>query len=240
MERRSEFYRGKEKTLFACEDPALLVLEFRDDATAFEGRRTAELTGKGEVNNRINTLVMAELARQGIPTHYVENQGDNACVVKRLVMLPVECVVRNRATGSICRRLGVERDRPLEPATFEMFLKNDELGDPLINRHHVETFGWATSAQVDQMVRWCHLANAHLSALFDRAGIELVDFKLEFGVVDGELVLGDAFTPDSCRLRDTDTGAPLDKDLFRKGQTGVVAAYRQVVERLDWVIEHPE
>lgn len=240
MKKGDEFYRGKEKTLYHCEQPDLLVVEFRDDATAFEGRRTAQLERKGEVNNRINALVMGVLNQIGLSTHFAGGLDGNSCLVKRLDMLPIECVVRNRATGSICRRLGVESNLPLEPATFEMFLKNDELGDPLINRHHVETFGWATSAQVDQMVRWCHLANAHLSELFDRAGIELVDFKLEFGVRNGELVLGDEFTPDSCRLRDSDSGEPLDKDLFRKGQEGVVKAYEQVAERLAWVIDHPE
>jgi len=227
------FYQGKEKTLYHTDNPERLILEFRDEATAFEGRRTAQLSDKGAVNNRINALVMQELQRQGLPTHFQQVEGEQGSVVKRLEMLPIECVIRNRATGSICRRLGVASDQPLQPPTFEMFLKNDELGDPLINRHHIATFGWASQEQVDAMIEYCHLANRTLSALFDRAGIELVDFKLEFGVYKGTLLLGDEFTPDSCRLRDKATGAKLDKDLFRQGDSGVVAAYQQVAERLE-------
>lgn len=226
------FYQGKEKTLYHTDNPERLILEFRDEATAFEGRRTAQLSHKGAVNNRINALVMQELQRQGLPTHFQQVEGEQGSVVKCLAMLPIECVIRNRATGSICRRLGVPGDQVLQPPTFEMFLKNDELGDPLINRHHIATFGWASQEQVDAMIEYCHLANRTLTALFDRAGIELVDFKLEFGVYKGTLLLGDEFTPDSCRLRDKATGAKLDKDLFRQGDSGVVAAYQQVAERL--------
>lgn len=230
------FYQGKEKTLYHTDNPDRLILEFRDEATAFEGRRTAQLSGKGAVNNQINALIMEQLQRYGLPTHFQQHQGAQESVVKALAMLPIECVIRNRATGSICRRLGVPGDQLLQPATFEMFLKNDELGDPLINRHHIATFGWASQEQVDAMIEYCHLANRTLTTLFDQAGIELVDFKLEFGVYQGALLLGDEFTPDSCRLRDKATGAKLDKDLFRQGDSGVVAAYKQVAERLRQVL----
>lgn len=232
MQKRDELYRGKAKTVFTTDNPEYLILEFRDDTSAFDGEKVEQLARKGMVNNKFNHFIMEKLAAAGIPTQMEALLSDTECVVKKLNMIPVECVVRNLAAGSLVRRLGVEEGLELNPPTFELFLKNDALHDPMVNESHVETFGWASAAQMAEMKRLTFAVNDVLKPLFADAGMLLVDYKLEFGVFHDEIVLGDEFSPDGCRLWDKETRTKLDKDRFRQGLGGVVEAYEEVAKRL--------
>ncbi len=232
MEKASELYSGKAKSVYASEDPDRLVLLFRDDTSAFDGEKTAKLARKGMVNNRFNAFIMQTLESAGVPTHFEALLSDNESLVKRLDMLPIECVVRNITAGSICRRLGVAEGMELEVPTFELFLKNDALHDPMINDYHIRAFGWATDEEVVRMKELTFAVNDVLKQLFADAGLLLVDYKLEFGRFEGRIVLGDEFTPDGCRLWDAGTRKKLDKDRFRQGLGDVVEAYEEVATRL--------
>lgn len=232
MEKRAELYTGKAKSVYLTDDPEALILLFRDDTSAFDGKRIEQLDRKGMVNNKFNAFIMEKLAAAGIPTHFVSLLSPQESLVKRLAMIPVECVVRNIAAGSMCKRLGVQEGLALNPPTFEFFLKNDALGDPMINDYHIQSFGWATAEQVARMKALSFAVNDILEALFRSGNLILVDFKLEFGLFHGDIVLGDEFTPDGCRLWDVDTREKLDKDRFRQNLGKVVEAYEIVGHRL--------
>jgi phosphoribosylaminoimidazole-succinocarboxamide synthase len=232
MEKREELYAGKAKSVYTTDDSDLLVLHFRNDTSAFDGKIIEQLDRKGMVNNKFNAFIMEKLEAAGIPTHFEKLLSDDECLVKKMDMIPVECVVRNIAAGSLCRRLGVEEGIDLNPPTFEFFLKNDELGDPMINDYHIESFGWATADQLSQMKELTFKVNSVLQALFLEGGMLLVDSKLEFGVFHGEVVLGDEFSPDGCRLWDVETREKLDKDRFRQGLGNVIESYEMVGARL--------
>ncbi len=232
MEKRAELYSGKAKSVYATDDQDYLVLAFRNDTSAFDGKRIEQLERKGMVNNKFNAFIMEKLKAAGIPTHFERLLSDQECLVKRMDMMPIECVVRNLAAGSLVRRLGVTEGQALNPPTFELFLKNDALGDPMINESHVETFGWATKEQLARAKELTFQANDVLRQLFDDAGLLLVDSKLEFGLFKGEVVLGDEFSPDNCRLWDKATRNKMDKDRFRQGLGGVIEAYEEVGRRL--------
>ncbi len=232
MEKKAELYRGKAKSVYTTDDPSRLVLLFRNDTSAFDGQRIEQLDRKGMVNNKFNHFIMTKLEEAGIPTQMDRLLSDNEVLVKKLDMVPIECVVRNVAAGSICRRLGVEEGLELNPPTFEFFLKNDPLHDPMVNEYHIRSFGWATDEQVARMKELTFKVNDVLKKMFDEAGLILVDYKLEFGVFEGQIVLGDEFSPDGCRLWDKATRQKLDKDRFRQGLGGVVEAYEEVAGRL--------
>ncbi len=232
MEKKAELYRGKAKSVYTTDDPTRLVLLFRNDTSAFDGEKVEQLDRKGMVNNKFNHFIMTKLEEAGVPTQMDRLLSDNEALVKKLDMVPVECVVRNVAAGSICRRLGVQEGLDLTPPTFEFFLKNDALHDPMINEYHIRSFGWATDEQVARMKELTFKVNDVLKKLFDDAGLILVDYKLEFGVFNGEVLLGDEFSPDGCRLWDKQTRQKLDKDRFRQGLGGVVEAYEEVAHRL--------
>ncbi|MCH4564222.1 MULTISPECIES: phosphoribosylaminoimidazolesuccinocarboxamide synthase [Halomonas] len=232
MEKRQELYAGKAKSVFATDDPDHLVLHFRDDTSAFDGERMESLARKGTVNNRFNAFIMGKLQEAGIPTHFDGLLSDTESLVKKLEMIPVECVVRNIAAGGLVKRLGVEEGRELTPPTFELFLKNDALHDPMINESLAETFGWATPDQLREMKVLTFKVNEVLKTLFAEGGLLLVDYKLEFGLFKGEIVLGDEFSPDGCRLWDAATREKLDKDRFRQGLGGVIEAYEEVGRRI--------
>lgn len=232
MQKRDELYRGKAKTVFLTDDADRLVLYFRDDTSAFDGEKIEQLERKGEVNNKFNHFIMQKLEAAGIKTQVESLVSDTECVVKKLEMIPVECVVRNIAAGSMVRRLGVEEGLVLNPPTFEFFLKNDALHDPMVNDYHITAFGWANQEQIDEMKRLTFAVNDVLKPLFEDGGLLLVDYKLEFGLSNGELVLGDEFTPDGCRLWDKETRKKLDKDRFRQGLGSVVEAYIEVAKRI--------
>jgi len=232
MEKREELYAGKAKSVYKTDDPDLLVMLFRNDTSAFDGKRVEQLDRKGMVNNKFNAFIMGKLQEAGIPTHFEKLLSDNESLVKKMQMIPVECVVRNLAAGSITRRLGVQEGLELNPPTFEFFLKNDALGDPMINESHIQSFGWATAEQVAKMKELTFKINAVLKELFAAGNMILVDFKVEFGIFKGEIILGDEFSPDGCRLWDKDTREKLDKDRFRQNLGNVVESYELVGARL--------
>lgn len=232
MQKRELLYKGKAKSVYATDDADLFILQFRNDTSAFDGERVEQLDRKGMVNNKFNHFIMAKLQQAGIPTHVVKLLGDDEALVKKLTMIPVECVVRNFAAGSMVRRLGLTEGQELSPPTFEFFLKNDALHDPMVNDFHIRTLGWATDEQVARMKELTFKVNDVLKQLFDEAGLMLVDFKLEFGLFHGEVTLGDEFSPDGCRLWDKETRKKLDKDRFRQGLGDVVEGYEEVARRL--------
>lgn len=232
MQKCAELYRGKAKTVFTTEDPNSLILEFRNDTSAFDGEIIEQLDRKGEINNKFNHFIMQQLETSGIKTQLIERLSDTESLVKKLEMIPIECVVRNYAAGSMCKRLGIKEGIELLPPTFEFFLKNDALHDPMVNDSHIVTFEWATQDQLDEMKRLTLRVNDVLKKLFSDGDMLLVDFKLEFGVFEGEIVLGDEFSPDGCRLWDKETRNKMDKDRFRQGLGSVVETYIEVANRL--------
>ena len=232
MKKITELYRGKAKTVFSTENPDYLILEFRNDTSAFDGQRIEQLDRKGKINNKFNYFIMTKLAQAGIPTQIETLLSDNEVLVKKLKMIPVECVIRNRAAGSLVKRLGVEEGLVLNPPTFELFLKNDVLHDPMVNEYHCQSFGWATEQQFNRMKVLSFEINKILIELFAKAGLILVDFKLEFGLFNGDIILGDEFSPDGCRLWEQDSLKKMDKDRFRQGLGGVIEAYEEVAQRI--------
>ena len=232
MEKREQLYAGKAKSIYKTDDPDHVIMLFRNDTSAFDGKRIEQLDRKGMVNNKFNAFIMTKLQEAGIPTHFVKLLSDTEVLVKTMQMIPVECVVRNLAAGSLVRRLGVQEGLELNPPTFELFLKNDALGDPMVNESHVQSFGWATTAQLARMKELTFKINAVLKDLFASGNMLLVDFKVEFGLHNGEVILGDEFSPDGCRLWDKDTREKLDKDRFRQNLGNVVESYEMVGQRL--------
>lgn len=232
MEKREVIYAGKAKTLYHTDNSDYLIAEFRNDTSAFDGIKKAQLERKGLVNNQFNAFIMQTLEKAGIETHFVKQFSETQSVVKKLEMIPVECVVRNFAAGSLCRRLGIEQGLALNPPLFEFFLKNDELHDPFIGEQHIRAFGWAKPEEIEQLKNLTYQVNDVLKPLFAAANLLLVDFKLEFGRFEGRLVLGDEITPDGCRIWDANTRESLDKDRFRKDLGNVVEGYEEVAKRL--------
>lgn len=238
MQKREQLYAGKAKSVYTTDDENLLVLWFRNDTSAFDGKKVEQLERKGAVNNQFNAAIMERLAAAGVATHFVRLLSPTESLVQKMHMIPLECVIRNISAGSLCRRLGVEEGKDLDPPTFELFLKNDELGDPMVNEYHARSFGWATDAQIETMKTLSFQVNDVLKALFLEGNMLLVDFKLEFGVnPEGDVVLGDEFSPDGCRLWDRETREKLDKDRFRQGLGNVVEAYEEVGRRLGMTFE---
>ena len=232
MEKREELYAGKAKSVYKTDDPDRVIMVFRNDTSAFDGKRIEQLDRKGMVNNKFNAFIMGKLQEAGIPTHFEKLLSDTEVLVKKMDMIPVECVVRNLAAGSLVRRLGVQEGLELNPPTFELFLKNDALGDPMVNESHVQSFGWATPEQLARMKELTFKVNTVLKELFASGNMLLVDFKVEFGLFKGEVTLGDEFSPDGCRLWDKDTREKLDKDRFRQNLGNVVESYEIVGNRL--------
>lgn len=232
MEKREELYKGKAKSVYRTDDPDLFVMHYRNDTSAFDGTKVAQLTDKGKVNNLFNAFIMGKLAAAGIKSHFVKVLNDNDSLVKKLQMIPVECVVRNLAAGSMCKRYGIAEGTALNPPTFEFFYKSDALHDPMVNDYHIISLGWATQAQIVAMKELTFQVNAVLKKLFDDAGMLLVDYKLEFGIYKGEVLLGDEFSPDGCRIWDKATRKKMDKDRFRQDLGNVIEAYKEVGERL--------
>lgn len=232
MQKHAELYRGKAKTVYTTDNPDLLILEFRNDTSALDGERIEQFDRKGMVNNKFNHFIMGKLEAAGIPTQMERLLSDTEILVKKLDMVPVECVIRNRAAGSLVKRLGVEEGMVLNPPIFDLFLKNDAKHDPMINEFYCETFGWVSRENLAEMKRLSYIANDVLSRLFDDAGLILVDFKLEFGLYKGQVVLGDEFSPDGSRLWDKETLDKMDKDRFRQSLGGLIEAYEEVARRL--------
>jgi phosphoribosylaminoimidazole-succinocarboxamide synthase len=227
-------YSGKAKSLYKSGSLDELICVFRDDTSAFNGVKLAKLNNKGKVNNQFNAFIMQKLHQAGIKTHFIELIDDITCKVQSLDMIKVECVIRNFAAGSLCKRLAISEGSSLCPPVFEFFLKDDQLGDPFINESHILTFNWATESEIKQMKHVTHQVNNILVDLFKQSGMLLVDYKLEFGRnKTGEIILGDELTPDGCRIWDESTKKIMDKDRFRKDLGNVVETYQEVFNRLN-------
>jgi phosphoribosylaminoimidazole-succinocarboxamide synthase len=234
--RRRRVYEGKAKVLFEGPQPGTLVQYFKDDATAFNNKKKGIITGKGVLNNRISEYLMLRLAEVGVPTHFVRRLNMREQLVREVEIIPIEVVVRNVAAGSISKRLGLEEGANLPRPIVEYYLKNDELGDPMVSEEHITAFGWAGTQDLDDMVQLALRVNDFLSGLFFGVGLKLIDFKLEFGRLwedeDMRIVLADEISPDSCRLWDLKTNEKLDKDRFRQDMGRVEEAYQEVARRL--------
>ncbi len=225
-------YSGKSKSLYETQDSDKWIAEFRNDLTAFNGAKHEQMACKGALNSLINAHIMSVLAQAGVRTHFVQQLSAKETLVRRLRMVPLESVVRNAAAGGICKRLALTLGEELQPAIYELFYKNDALGDPMVNESHAITFGWATASELEKMRLTSLKINQILTELFDEIDLQLVDAKFEFGFIDDELYLGDEITPDSCRLWDKATKMILDKDRFRQDLGGVVEAYEEIAKRL--------
>tara|TARA_Y200000002_G_C22647291_1_gene649692 strand:+ start:174 stop:896 length:723 start_codon:yes stop_codon:yes gene_type:complete len=233
MEKIKELTKGKAKSLFTTSNNDQLIMHFSDDTSAFDGKKKEALLGKGTINNQFNAFIMEHLKENNVETHLIDVLNTSDSLVYKLNMFPIECVIRNRASGSICKRLGTEDGLIFESPLFEFFLKDDDLGDPLINDEHIISFGWASIDQIKEMKSLTYKINTILSKLFLDSGLILVDFKVEFGVFkDSKILLADEFTPDGCRLWDSKTMKKMDKDRFRQGLGDVVESYHQVADRL--------
>ena len=232
MQKQNLLYTGKAKSVYETDNSDYLILHFRNDASAFNGEKIAQLDRKGKVNNRFNTFIMQKLQEAGVETHFERQLSDDEVLVKRLKMIPVECVVRNYAAGGLVKRLGLTEGQPLVPPTYELFYKDDKLGDPMLSESTAIALGYASADELAQMHALTHKVNEVLSQIFDKADLMLVDFKLEFGLFHGRLLLGDEFSPDGWRLWDKQTKKKLDKDRFRQGLGDVVEGYEEVARRI--------
>ena len=233
MEKREQLYEGKAKKVFATDDPEFLIVSYKDDATAFNGRKKGTIVGKGVINNRMSNLLMQRLEKAGIPTHFVEELSDRETLVKKVSIVPLEVIIRNIAAGSFSKRYGVEEGFVFETPTIEFSYKNDELGDPLMDEYHAVAMKLATKEEIETIKKYAFGVNEQLKAFWSECGVILVDFKLEFGrLSDGTIVLADEISPDTCRLWDSETGEKLDKDRFRRDLGGVEDAYAEVMKRL--------
>ncbi|MBO5324096.1 MAG: phosphoribosylaminoimidazolesuccinocarboxamide synthase [Oscillospiraceae bacterium] len=236
MEKLEQLYEGKAKRVFATNDPELLIVDYKDDATAFNGLKKGTISGKGVINNQMSNRLMQKLEKAGIPTHFVRELSERETLVKKVAIVPLEVIVRNIAAGSFSKRYGMEEGVVFEQPTIEFSYKNDALGDPLLNTLHAKALGLATDAEIEQIKGYAFRINEILKAFWAECGVTLVDFKLEFGrLPDGTIVLADEISPDTCRLWDTKTHEKLDKDRFRRDLGGVEDAYAEIMKRL---VEH--
>ena len=234
MEKLQQLYEGKAKKVFATDDPELLIVEYKDDATAFNGLKKGTIHGKGVINNQMSNRLMAKLESAGVPTHYVKELNQRETLVKKVRIVPLEVIIRNIAAGSFSKRYGVEEGVVFEQPTIEFSYKNDDLGDPLINAYHALALKLATPAEIETIKKYAFQVNDFLRAFWKSCGVTLVDFKLEFGrLSDGTIVLADEISPDTCRLWDSKTGEKLDKDRFRRDMGGVEEAYAEIMNRLE-------
>lgn len=233
MTKKEQLYEGKAKKVFKTEDDELLIVSYKDDATAFNGLKKGMIAGKGVINNKMSNLLMQRLEKAGVPTHFVEELSDRDTLVKRVSIVPLEVIIRNIAAGSFSKRYGVEEGTLFDSPTIEFSYKNDELGDPLINDYHAVAMKLATPEEIEKIKEYSFAVNEQLKAFWKECGVTLVDFKLEFGKLsDGSIVLADEISPDTCRLWDSKTGEKLDKDRFRRDMGGVEDAYNEIMKRL--------
>ncbi len=232
MEKRDLLYEGKAKFLYMTDDSSLLVQEFKDELTAFNGTKKGRFEGKGMVCNAISTYLFEYLENYHVPTHYVKKMTDTDMVVKRLEMIPVEVVIRNIATATLAKTYNLEEGSQLKYPILEYFLKDDQLGDPMINEHHAYAMGYATPEEMKMIARIASKVNAIFKSFFDRRGLLLVDFKLEFGKSGKQLLIGDEISPDTCRIWDKKTNKKMDKDRFRYDMGAVDKVYRELYDRI--------
>lgn len=234
MKKLEQIYEGKAKRVFATDDPERLIVDYKDDATAFNGLKKGTIRGKGIINNQMSNRLMQRLEREGVPTHFVQELSERETLVKRVEIVPLEVIVRNLAAGSFSKRYGVAEGTPFATPTIEFSYKNDALEDPLINSSHVLALRLASAGELETIRSYAFRVNEVLRAFWAGCGVTLVDFKLEFGrLSDGTVILADEISPDTCRLWDSATGEKLDKDRFRRDLGGVEDAYAEVMRRLN-------
>lgn len=233
MEKTTQLYEGKAKKVFATNDPDLVIVSYKDDATALDGLKKGTITGKGVINNRMSNYLCRLLEKHGVPTHYVEELNDRETVVKKVSIVPLEVIIRNISAGSFAKRYGVEEGIVFAEPTIEFSYKNDDLHDPLINSYHALALGLATKKEIEEIKAMAFKVNDILKEYFLSLNVKLVDFKLEFGRLrDGTIVLADEISPDTCRFWDADTNEKLDKDRFRRDMGGVEDAYNEMMKRV--------
>ena len=233
VEIKEQMYEGKAKQVFATSDPEIVMVHYKDDATAGDGEKKGTIRDKGIVNNKLSNALMQKLEKEGIPTHYVEELNDRDTLVKKVQIVPLEVIIRNVAAGHFSLRMGVPEGKVFKTPILEYSYKNDDLHDPLMNAYHAVALKLATWEEIELIKKYAFAVNDTLKAFWSECGVTLVDFKLEFGkTVDGQIVLADEISPDTCRFWDATTGAHLDKDLFRRNMGGEADAYQEVMKRL--------
>ena len=233
MQKLEQLYEGKAKKVFSTEDANLVIVSYKDDATAFNGLKKGTIAGKGAINNVMTNLLMQKIEAAGIPTHFVEQLNERETLVKKVHIVPLEVIVRNVAAGSLAKRLGLPEGTKLQKTVLEYCYKNDELGDPMVNEYHIAAMGWASDEEMEKIASYSLRINDLLVEYFKKRNVDLIDFKLEFGITnDGTLVLADEISPDTCRFWDSVTHEKLDKDRFRRDLGNVEEAYREMLKRL--------
>ena len=233
MEKKEQLYEGKAKKVYATENPELVIVSYKDDATAFNGLKKGTIAGKGVINNKMSNFLMQMLAKKGIESHFVEELSDRDTLVKKVSIVPLEVIIRNVSAGSFAKRYGVEEGIPFENPTIEFSYKNDALGDPLLNEYHALALKLATKEEIEKIKSMSFKINEELKAFFKNVNVDLIDFKLEFGkTVDGTIVLADEISPDTCRFWDSTTHEKLDKDRFRRDLGNVEDAYNEMMRRI--------
>ena len=234
MKKLEQLYEGKAKKVYSTEDPNVVIVSYKDDATAFDGLKKGTITGKGAVNNQMTNFLMQQLEKDGVPTHFVEELNDRETVVRKVSIVPLEVIVRNISAGHFASRYGVEEGIVFDQPTIEFSYKNDDLGDPLLNTYHALALKLATPEEINLIEKYSFRINEILKDFWKTCGVTLVDFKLEFGrLADGTIVLADEISPDTCRLWDAKTGEKLDKDRFRRDMGGVEEAYAEIMNRME-------
>lgn len=236
MEKKDMLYEGKAKKVFVTDQEGQYLVQYKDDATAFNGEKKGQIEDKGIINNKLSALFFKELEKTGVPTHFIGLLSDREMLVKKLKMLPLEVVVRNIAAGSLAKRLGTEEGVVLARPVVELYYKDDALGDPFVNESHALAMGWATAEELKEVQALGLKVNEVLQKIMDQAGILVVDFKLEFGLADGKIILGDEISPDTCRFWDKETKEKLDKDRFRRDLGKVEEAYVEVYRRVNAIL----
>ena len=237
MQKCEQLYEGKAKKVFLTDDPDVLIVSYKDDATAFNGLKKGTIVGKGAINNRMTNLLFQKIEEEGIPTHFIQKLNDRETAVRRVEIVPLKVIVRNVDAGSFSKRLGVEEGTVLAEPTIEFSYKNDELGDPLINSHFAKALKLATASEIETIEKYAFQVNDILKVEYLKAGLRLIDFKIEFGRFHGKIILADEISPDTCRLWDVESGEKMDKDRFRRDLGGVEDAYIQVAKRLGLEME---
>ena len=233
IEKKEQLYEGKAKKVFATNDPDLVIVDYKDDATAFNGEKKGTISGKGVINNKMTNFMFKMLEKEGVPTHLVEEISDRETIVKKVSIVPLEVIIRNVAAGSFSKRMGVEEGKQLLCPILEFSYKNDDLGDPFINDYYALALGIATKEDIDTIAKYAFKVNEFMVKFFKGLNIDLIDFKIEFGKTsDGTIILADEISPDTCRFWDSTTHEKLDKDRFRRDMGGVEEAYQEIMKRL--------
>lgn len=232
LEKKEQLYEGKAKKVFATSNPDYVIVDYKDDATAFNGIKKGTISGKGVINNKMSNYMFKQLEQAGVPTHFVEEISDRETIVKKVEIVPLEVIVRNVAAGSFSKKLGIEEGTPLKQPTLEFSYKNDDLGDPFINDYYALGLGLATKEEIADITKYAFMVNDFMLDFFKKVNVDLIDFKIEFGRFHGKVILADEISPDTCRFWDSTTHEKLDKDRFRRDLGGVEEAYQEIMKRI--------